>query len=239
MPVIPLGTTVFFVAIVAVLAGLFMLAAWQAGRNLGEEPSVTWLWTIGTAGFVIVWLAATAILAARGKLSDWSTWPPPMMKLVATAGIFTIFYAFSRIGGRLAFGLSIAGLVGFQVFRMAVETRFVSPTPERRGSDTDDLCRTQLRYPHWSFGSCCGVACNSGPIADMGTVGVEHVWPWLAAEHCDDCYSVNAGAIAKCFSMNLPTHSLHTRRTSGCRCFVVQAAFFGHLLVFRKLWRPA
>src|SRR5262245_7390605 len=121
MPVIQLGTTVFFVVIVAVLAGLFIIAAWRAGQNLGEEPSVTQLWTIGTAGFLVVWLAATAILAATGKLSDWSSFPPLVMKLVMTAGILTVFYAFSRIGERLTDGLSVASLIGFQVFRVPVE----------------------------------------------------------------------------------------------------------------------
>ena len=236
MPVIPLSMTVFFVAIVAVLAGLFILVAWRAGQNLGEEPSVTWLWTLGTAGFVLVWLAATAILAAHGKLSDWSTWPPPMMKLVATAGILTLFYAFSRIGGRLAFGLSIAGLVGFQVFRVAVE--LVLFLLHRSG-----VVPIQMTLEGLNFDILTGL---SAPVvawlATRDRLPTWGLWVWnvigLSLLLNIVTISILSTPVPFRIFLNEPANTFITQAPYvWLPVFLVQAAFFGHLLVFRRLRR--
>src|SRR5258705_6743093 len=98
-PSLPLGVVALFVGIVFGLAATLIVAAWRAGRNLGETQEASWRWTIGIAGFMFIWLTATVMLAARGGLSDWSKFPPPIIRLLAAAIILNSFCAFSRLGG--------------------------------------------------------------------------------------------------------------------------------------------
>jgi hypothetical protein len=118
---LPLNVVALFVVIVFGLAATLIVAAWRAGRNLGETREVSWRWTIGAAAFVFLWLTATATLAERGSLADWSKFPPPIMRLLAAAIILNGVCAFSRFGSRFVTGLPIAALIGFQVFRILVE----------------------------------------------------------------------------------------------------------------------
>jgi hypothetical protein len=238
MSEIPIGVTTFFVVIVLVLAVAFVLATWRAGQVLGETLTVTWRWTIGTAGFVSLWLAATAILAAQGRLADWSTLPPPMIKLVATAGLLTFFYAFSRIGWRLVNGLSVASLVGFQVFRVPVE--LVLLWLYRAG-----VVPVQMTFEGLNFDVLSGV---SAPLVAwlvatnrLATRGV-FLWNLVGLGLLINIVTIAILSTPLPFRvfLNEPANTFITQAPYvWLPVFLVQAALFGHLLVFRRLWRTA
>lgn len=239
MPETPLILTVFFVALVFVLVIFFTFATWTAGKTLQETPKQTQRWTIGVFGFMIVWLAATAILAARGKLSDWSQFPPPVMTLFTTATLLTIFYAFSRIGSRLVDGLSVASLVGFQVFRVPVELILFL------------WCRyqvvpVQMTFEGWNFDVISGLsACIIAWLAAQDRLPK---WGLLLWNVVGLGLLINIVTIAV-LSMPTPLRTFFTEPANSLvptqapyvwlPVFLVQAALFGHLLVFRKLWRAA
>jgi hypothetical protein len=235
---IPLGVTLFFLGIVCGLAVLLIVATARAGRNLGETPYVTRRWVMGTAGFIIVWLAATAILAVRGKLSDWSQFPPPVMKLIMTAVILTFCYAFSRLGGRLVNGLNWASLIGFQAFRVPVEISLY--LLYRYG-----IIPIQMTFEGRNWDILTGVsAIVAAWLASRNRLPQWGLWLWnlvglglllniviVAVLSMPIPYRVFLNDLANTFITQAPYVWLPV--------FLVQAALFGHLLVFRKLWRAA
>src|SRR5262245_23597167 len=103
-------STAVFVAIVVTVATLFF-GAW---RRAGGGAVVPILVLLG-------WLVLPAVLAATGRLDVWDRRPPPAMMMMAAITVGTVILAFSPAGGRLASGVPLAGLVGYQFFRVAVE----------------------------------------------------------------------------------------------------------------------
>lgn len=235
----PLVITIFFVALVFTLVAFLTFATWRTGKNLREAPERTRRWTMGTSGFVIVWLAATAILAARGKLSDWSQFPPPVMKLFTTATLLTIFYAFSHIGSRLVDGLSVASLVGFQAFRIPVEIILFLWFRYQ-------IVPVQMTFEGWNFDVLSGL--SACVVAWLAAHDRLPRWGLLLWNVIGLGLLINIVTIAV---LSMPT-SLRMFFTEPANIivttqapyiwlpvFLVQAALFGHLLVFRKMWRTA
>ena len=111
---VPVSIGVFFVAQVAALCALAVVAAGRAGPN----PLA---WSAGAAAVLLVYLGGSAAVAASGWLRDFGTFPPNLMRLFAVATLLTIGLAFSPVGARLVDGLGLVWLVGYQSFRIAVE----------------------------------------------------------------------------------------------------------------------
>lgn len=67
------------------------------------------------------WMAVTAVLAATGRLQDFSATPPPMAALML--GVFTIagVAGLSSFGRALAAAVPLSTLVGLQSFRLPLE----------------------------------------------------------------------------------------------------------------------
>jgi hypothetical protein len=107
------------------IAGLvlvsFVLAQHVAGRRLGEPADVTRRWILGASAGAALWLLAFSALALAGVFTRFDLRPPPYFGMVlATLGMGVGLGA-SRIGARLAEGLSVTSLVGFQAFRLPLE----------------------------------------------------------------------------------------------------------------------
>jgi hypothetical protein len=238
MPEVPARVTIFFVEIVILLAFVLVVATWRAGPVLGETRAVTWRWTLGTAAFVSLWLAVTAILAAQGRLADWSTFPPPVMQLVAAAGVFTFFSAFSRSGWRLVNGLSLASLVGFQVFRVPVELILFWLA-------RDGVVPVQMTFEGLNFDILSGI---SAPVVAwlitterLSTKGIL-LWNLVGLGLLINIVIIAILSTPVSFRvfLNEPANTFITHAPYvWLPVFLVQAALCGHLLVFRRLWRAA
>jgi hypothetical protein len=108
-------------AIAVVVLVSFVLAQRVAGRQLGEPTGVTRRWVLGTSVGAAAWLVTFSALALAGAFTRFDLRPPPYFVLVlATLGM-GIGIGVSRIGARLAEGLSVTSLVGFQAFRLPLE----------------------------------------------------------------------------------------------------------------------
>jgi hypothetical protein len=114
-----LWTTVVFVAIVLALAAALVTAVARA-RVDGESPARHRRWVIGTAAGLFVWLAITAAIAESGVLEK-QTLPPRVMLLIFSCVLVAAVAALSPLGTRLVRNVSIAALIGFQVFRLPLE----------------------------------------------------------------------------------------------------------------------
>ncbi|PCC68098.1 hypothetical protein SAMN02745121_04557 [Nannocystis exedens] len=114
------ASTAAFVVIVAAVVGMLVLATARAGRALGEPPAQVRRWTIGTAAGALAWLATTGLVSWSGVL-EADTLPPRALFFFAGSLAVALAFALTRPGARLAAGVPIAALVGFQAFRLPLE----------------------------------------------------------------------------------------------------------------------
>src|SRR4051794_21343407 len=112
-----MSTEALFVGIVAVVAALLVYAAIKAAPS-GRRGLLAHL-SIALAALVFS-LGVPAILAARGLLDRYAP-PPPGFILFGLLMLGTMVLAYSRIGTRLIARISLAALVGYQVFRVPLE----------------------------------------------------------------------------------------------------------------------
>ncbi|MEQ1856627.1 MAG: hypothetical protein ABL963_09155 [Longimicrobiales bacterium] len=110
-------TDVLFFAIVVLVAAFYVAAILRTARP-GESRGRT----LGTVTLLLaVSLVVPGALAGLGLLDRYDPMPAPGLLVVLIVTICTLLLAFSRVGARLATGLPLAVLVGYQVFRVPLE----------------------------------------------------------------------------------------------------------------------
>jgi len=113
---------ILFVGLVITMVTLTVLAVHRAGSASNEPSSTSKRWALFTGVGIVLWLTTTFVLAKRGVAADFSSFPSPFMRLLLGFTVFNVlFNAISPFGKRLASGLSLYTLFGFQVFRVGVE----------------------------------------------------------------------------------------------------------------------
>ncbi len=113
-------TTVVFTLIVFALVIGFVAAIHYTGRRRGDDPQRVARDTRWAAFAAAAYLALTAGITVSGVLADDST-PPKLMLFLAATNVVAVLIAVSRVGKRLAVGLPLVALAGFQVFRLPLE----------------------------------------------------------------------------------------------------------------------
>jgi hypothetical protein len=113
---------VLFTTLVFGVAGLTLLVVRKAGHVNNEPLSTSRRSMVLTSTGLVIWLGVPFILAQKGVLADFSNMPSPFMKLLFTFTFMTVMLsAVSPLGKRLAMGLSLHTLFGFQAFRIVIE----------------------------------------------------------------------------------------------------------------------
>lgn len=112
--------TTAFVVLPVIMAALFVAGA-GAARDARDAAGATRRRLLATAAAVVVWLAVTWLLAARGVLRRFDAMPPPFVLLLVTILALGPAIAGSPLGARLARALPLAALVGAQAFRLPLE----------------------------------------------------------------------------------------------------------------------
>jgi hypothetical protein len=108
-------------AITAALVIALPLARRWVGVRQGEAVESRSRAVRRAALGAVVWLAWTGAIASSGVLLHWDRTPPPMMLVLVGSIALTIALACTSFGGRLAAGLPLWALIGYQGFRVAVE----------------------------------------------------------------------------------------------------------------------
>src|SRR5712672_2539232 len=108
-------TEALFVAVVLAVAAMFVYAVLRMDHSGGRGRFVV------LAMVLVFWLAVPAVLAIRGVLDRYSPPPAPGFLLVGLLTLGTVALAFLPFGSRLATAVPLAGLVGYQVFRVPLE----------------------------------------------------------------------------------------------------------------------
>src|SRR3954469_21187962 len=107
------ATESLFFAVVLAVGAVFIYAVLKSVPGRGRFGVMTLV--------LVFWLAVPAVLASRGLLDRYAPPPAPGFVLVALITLGTVVLAFSPFGSRLAAGVPLAGLVGYQVFRVPLE----------------------------------------------------------------------------------------------------------------------
>jgi len=214
---------------VATVAGV-ALAAVAAARRVGPLAAAR------TAAAVCAWLGFVAALAATGWLAGFDARPPHFFVLMAPTALLTLGLAVSRVGDAVAGRVGWAGLIGFQVFRLAVEWVLLElaragvapPQMTMEGRNWDVLTGASAPVVAW--------------LAARGRIGVRVLGLWNVA---GIALLANVVAIAV---LSTPTplrafanEPANTFVADWPWCwlpgFLVPAALFGHVVALRKLGR--
>jgi len=228
-----MATEAVFVAVVVAVAAMFIYAVLKIvpSRGLPDRGPFAVMIIV-----LVFWLGVPAVLASRGVLDRYSPLPAPALVLVGLITLGTGVLAFSAFGARLIDGIPLAGLVGYQVFRVPVEWvlhRLYS----------EGVIPVQMTYAGQNFDVATGIL-----AAALGLwlwAGHRTVWLVVAWNVIGFALLVNIVTIAILstpapfrYFMNDPPNLLpSTFPYVWLPTFLVQAALFGHLLVFRGIRR--
>lgn len=225
--------------ITAVLMVALPLARHLAGKRLGEPEAARRRATRMTAVGVSLYVAIMGALAASGVLGHWDRVPPSFLLGILLALVVTVLAARSSFGLRLAEGLPLAWLVGFQGFRIPVELML------HRAAE-QGVIGGQMTWSGFNFDVVSGI------------VGVGlGVWLWRRGEAAPPPRAVlwaynllGLGLLTTIVGISVLSMPTPFRRFEGppnvfvatvpfvwLPTVMVMAALLGHLLLFRRLAR--
>ncbi|MEQ1910034.1 MAG: hypothetical protein ABMA15_14495 [Vicinamibacterales bacterium] len=237
MPQASFATTAAFLCVVFGVAALFVWALTRAPRgNGGEGFSISW--AVVAVALLAVWLGVPAVVAATGALSDFSGRPPAIGILLTGLFVCTTALAFSSAGSRLVQGVPIAGLIGFQVFRIPVEMIL-------HRLHVEGIVPVQMTYAGYNFDIVSGTL--AGIFGVWAFVSRPPTWVILGINIVGSLLLLNIVSIAV-LSMPTPMRAFQNGPPNTfvahlpfvwLPSLLVQAAWFGHLLVFRWLSRAS
>jgi hypothetical protein len=103
------------------LAGLLVVGVAHAEARLGTEAQLRVRRIVLAAAGAVFYLSVIAAVALSGVLARFELRPPPFLLLAMAALSVALFVALSPVGARLARGLPLWALVGYQAFRFPLE----------------------------------------------------------------------------------------------------------------------
>lgn len=215
-----------FIAIVASVAGIFFSAARRASAA-GLAISL---------GVLVTHIALPGALAYGHYLDRYAPLPAPVMILMGVIALITIVLAFSPFGGRLAASAPLAGLVGFQFFRVPLEWLLHRMAVE-------GVVPIQMTYAGLNFDVVAGI---TAALLGMYLLGggraprVVFAWNVLGLLLLGNIGFIAIHSTPSPFRyfMNEPANTLPSMFPFvWLPAFLVQAALFGHIVTFRALAR--
>lgn len=223
-----------FLAVVFALLTLSVYAVPLAARGIGDDAQG---WEPARNRFaygLIAWMVLTELVALSGILSRWDILPPPLMPLVVLSLVLSTSLAMSRFGKLLALGLPLWALVGFQAFRLPLELVL------HRLFD-DGVLPPQMTYSGMNFDILTGItAIVVAAWAAVGRLprGVLLAWNLLGLTLLVVIVTIAVLSMPgplRAFLNDPPNSIVATSPFVWLPTLLVQAAWFGHLLVFRRL----
>ncbi len=224
-----------FVALTLLLGALFVAAVyWSSLRTGLDRPTAVRRASLAVLG-AGAWIGLTGAAAARGLLHFA---PPPTMGIAIGASIaLSIGLALSPVGKRIAIGLPMAALVGYQSFRILVELLM-------HRAYAEGLMPIQMSYSGRNFDIITGITAlalgawlstgrwSRGLVIAWNTIGV------LLLANILVVALLSAPTPLRVF-MNEPANVWITRAPwVWLPTAMVFAAVFGHVAVYRRLKAP-
>jgi hypothetical protein len=227
-----------FLVLVALLALAFILAMRGAGGRTESSQEVA-RWTRRALLIVALWLGVAGGIAQSGVLRRFAQMPPPLMIFAVTFTLATALLAFSSVGTRILNGVSIGWLVGYQAFRFPLELLL-------HRLYLEGVIPVQMTYVGRNFDILTGLLALV--LLAWAKAGKPPRWAILAFNLIGLALLINIVAIAL-MSAPTPLRRFHNEPALTFVAdapyvwlpgFLVQAAWFGHLMAFRWLsskWR--
>lgn len=226
---------VLFIAIVVLVAAFYVTALLKTSRGGGAGSGR------GGIGLVMLVLAVSVVLpgllAGAGLLDRFDPMPAPALLLVLIVTIGTFLLAFSSPGDRLADGVPLAVLVGFQVFRVPLE--WLLHRLFREG-----VIPVEMTYAGRNFDVVSGL--SAAVVAVLVASGrksraVVIAWNLLGLGLLANIVvvAVLATPTFQVFTSGPPNRLPSMVPYVWLPTVLVQAALLGHLLVFRALRRSS
>ncbi|MCZ6841602.1 MAG: hypothetical protein O7G32_02090 [SAR324 cluster bacterium] len=232
----PVPTTVVFLLTVLAIVIVFPWAIGHAGRATAEPAGKRKQWIAAALLGILAWAALSASLAGSGVLGRFDLMPPPFMVLLVASTALTAVLAFSRVGARLIGGIGLSALIGYQAFRIPVELVLHSlygagVVPQQmtfEGRNFDIVAGITalalfLISRRWALNRWLVLVWNLAGLALLVNIVT------VAVLSAPVPFRVFMNEPASVFVTTVPYIWLPA--------ILVQAAWFGHLLVFRNLWR--
>jgi hypothetical protein len=191
--------------------------------------------TLTAAILLAAWLGATWIAAARG-LVRFEPRPPTFFLFVALALALTIFLGTSRLGGRLAAGVSLVSLIALQAFRLPLELLMHRALEE-------GIMPVQMSYTGRNFDIVTGataiivaiIAAVSGPTLRRRVVTLWNVMGFLLLLNIVTIAIVSTPTPLRLFHNEPPNVWVTHPPFVWLAVFFVPLALLGHILIFRRL----
>jgi hypothetical protein len=220
----PLSTAAFL-AIVAALAVLLALAARRAAGTRGLGIAV---------GTLVVLLGGTLALASTGALRRFDSLPPPLLRMMLVLLAANLAFTLSRRGAAFAGALPLAWLVGFQVFRLPVELVL-------HAWYSQGVLPVQMTYAGRNFDIVTGLlALPLAFLVHRGRATPALLWGFnlLGLALLANIVGVAVASLPgplQVFTEGPANRIVAEPPYVWLPAFLVQAALFGHLLLFRRL----
>ncbi|MBS1786836.1 MAG: hypothetical protein JST85_03900 [Acidobacteria bacterium] len=226
------------IAIILMVAGLALWFVWavrQAGGKTESSHSAL-RWTAIAVLIVAIWLGVSTLIAETGILREFDRRPPPFLLLAFGFTLATAALAFSPIGTRLVKGVGIGWLVVYQAFRIPVELWLHRLCQE-------GVVPVQMTYSGRNFDIISGILALALGLWTLK--GRPPRWAIWLFNILGLALLVNIVTIA-ILSAPTPLRQFFNEPANTfvadwpfvwLPAFLVQAAWFGHLMVFRWLKR--
>jgi hypothetical protein len=214
------------------LAAVFVWGVARAAQNRGADARgarrEAVLGALGVAGF----MGGIALLALSGLLARFDLRPPPLMLwMLSTLGV-ALGVGLSPFGRRLAEGLPLAALVGFQVFRLPLELVM-------HRAAVEGVMPSVMSYGGYNFDILSGI---TGGLLGLALVrgsvprGLVVAWNVLGSTLLGVIVTVAflATPLVRAFG-DQQVNSWITQFPYAWMAVMVSSALLGHVLVARKL----
>jgi hypothetical protein len=219
-------------ALAVLVLALWVLGVAEAERRLGASPARVRgrAALAGLAG--AAWAGFTLLAARSGLLARFDARPPPLLVLLALTLLGALVLARSRVGERLALGLPLWALVGFQAFRLPLELVL-------HRAAMDGTMPIEMSFSGYNFDIVSGVSALfvAPALVRSARPRLALLWNVLGVLLLANIVLI-AIAATPVFHAFGPDHL----NTWVCRApfvllpsVLVMAALFGHVVVFRKL----
>lgn len=228
-------TSTLVVSLVLIVILGHLAAARLAARNTGLSPNQARGMTVRVAVALAALLALSAAASTSGLLANFDATPPYLMRFILPHVVFTLIVgSISPYGRRLALGLPIAALVGFQAFRIPVELLLHAFYGE-------GLAPIQLTYLGRNFDILTGL--TAIPVAWLAARGraprwLLTAWNWVGLALLLNVVGVALTSMPGPFRlfMNEPSaRFIADFPYIFVPTVFVTTALFGHVLLFRRL----
>jgi hypothetical protein len=227
-------STGLFVAIVLAVAVFMVWAGTRRTTSDRNGPAARAAWPPLLA-ILIGGLLIPGVLAYAGLLDRYSAPPPPAM-LTAVITIGTVVLAYSAFGTRVVTSVPLVAIVGFQAFRVPLEWLL-------HRLYVENVIPIEMTYAGRNFDVISGItaiALAAYLVKARHAPRLTLAWNILGLALLANIVIVAVLAMPtpfQVFTSGPPNTLPGTFPWVWLPAFLVQAALFGHLLVFRTLRR--